>query len=1549
MSKQGGAATVYGILYQILGSIDWAVRLQLTGDVKGDVLNSALLILEPDDGGDIQVNKNNIRIVEQWKSRSSKRPWSFGEIVKKVLPDLYRATDTQQQTELWFVTEGRCSDWSEARKLFSWMKQQVYTESIKTTLNSQPDKYYRGKSQRKHSAYQFFCWIVNKIDKSATTESNGSFKIIKHDVGLRVWELLSYFNIRTVDLLELENSIDQILLKYVNSDSEISEKREQLCGVVLKLASSQNSMISPSELLRRVDLDHTSLDSWRNAFELINKKSFYSLEQWGFSAKHDVRITPTWPTDKPCILITGDSGYGKSFTLGSIGVDVAGDEHAVIALRAKGNAKQTLESVARKIWGDGFHRNDVPSLELVASKLQKYCHNLKKPWLTILIDELIDASEARELLEFNWDEYGIFLAIATSSNLSNILEKQYQDILGVYQLKQFSALEVKEYLSIYGIDWADLPEDVREIITWPLLAKLYCNIAHENTWKPENEYSLFQKTWERITYDLRQANFPDDQSNLRFLINETIEDRCNYPWSVQECLNYGIDVQAINRLIAIGWLQREEGKIRIWHNRLLCWAVAVALADDFRNSGEDALPKIKKITHPDSNKRSCFKGVNLLYVPMDLMWLSCDEKHGNPRKAHLLLKALKEDVSRRQVDLTYEQLPSLGKRIIGPILEELRLSQLNRASVSIKYIASILQVLAKRNTKYIAELAVEMLGFQELKISACGVILLKKISNPKALDGIWNMRIRFKEWSETASGEERKYLTFENSDIEYAMKSCVRMEPSWLTSTIATTEDKQQLDDLTDILSSCESDEAIEVWNQCKSKLINYLGEGSVSLAACIDRFNEKEEIPRILDWLEHDDRMIAVAAIECLTAICPGELIKILPLNRKTQDWLILNDDWLPALMVNYCDSVNNLILKLLQSSDSHSIQFQHGFLKWSNQFNPEIVKELIKKLEDTANDCCQSLQNDHGRQLTSLLQFFQNICTSELLAQISSKGGTPLESVLVKIGKRYVDEAQDYHSDLEALLLVLLRLQGEGLEQLIGYLVSSRNNSHCSLGLKWCCYVRSENIRQRLKEIVFSQHFNNDNRPPYKLLQHNAISYLALFGEEEELIQSLLHYKHNVLEIVDAREGYPPMANAVINKLKRNIKNSGNSEKCSLALQAVGVTGRRDLIPILHSYLKKNTSTSPEAFGAISALAGLSARDSVSIEYYKQHLQYEDHNYIASNGLLRSDNYASRIVLLEYLEQSFSKEFHSTDDQIASILTKFPETRDRALAIIEQHTFQDKSFMKYFKSHDHLRVAGTLTSERIQTELLKEANAAEGGVNIVGRKVSAIRGLAIQDKQEAVKAAWRAFKEGQHNRELYPSLLIDLDGENVIEGLYNSLKTEESQLVRRSIGLALRKSDHHQLINDIALHWMSSNFSCERWIAAEIARWMGPPFLDEKLQEVLRSDRIKWVRRQAGDALYHFEQQKNMAQLLQAIPRASLKQQWLYIRALFQLDDVSFLGTKGDALWIAPVLDNLPRIFFKHVNKQYKDQMKKNNDDLKNKKNSLPYSCNMYSYYYE
>ncbi len=110
MVPPGGSATLYGILYQLLGSLHHTVGLRVQKRGEKTVLGARLTVEPPKGGGDLWIELPEGRFVEQWKARTNGVLWGLQEILDKVIPDLYLdpALDfPEDKTRYVFATEGR--------------------------------------------------------------------------------------------------------------------------------------------------------------------------------------------------------------------------------------------------------------------------------------------------------------------------------------------------------------------------------------------------------------------------------------------------------------------------------------------------------------------------------------------------------------------------------------------------------------------------------------------------------------------------------------------------------------------------------------------------------------------------------------------------------------------------------------------------------------------------------------------------------------------------------------------------------------------------------------------------------------------------------------------------------------------------------------------------------------------------------------------------------------------------------------------------------------------------------------------------------------------------------------------------------------------------------------------------------------------------------------------------------------------------------------------------------------------------------------------------
>jgi hypothetical protein len=65
MAQAGGSATINGILYQILGTLNWAANIHLRAQLSGDDIEEAILVIEPcEGGGDLRIEEKSKRTIE---------------------------------------------------------------------------------------------------------------------------------------------------------------------------------------------------------------------------------------------------------------------------------------------------------------------------------------------------------------------------------------------------------------------------------------------------------------------------------------------------------------------------------------------------------------------------------------------------------------------------------------------------------------------------------------------------------------------------------------------------------------------------------------------------------------------------------------------------------------------------------------------------------------------------------------------------------------------------------------------------------------------------------------------------------------------------------------------------------------------------------------------------------------------------------------------------------------------------------------------------------------------------------------------------------------------------------------------------------------------------------------------------------------------------------------------------------------------------------------------------------------------------------------------
>ena len=370
------------------------------------------------------------------------------------------------------------------------------------------------------------------------------------------------------------------------------------------------------------------------------------------------------------LVVSGNSGQGKSWLLFALAQQLTAGDELIILLEAMGRAHDDMEEAARIFWHE-IKNNDMPlDLSRIAERLRRVDSNRARRWLILLVDGVQNEQEARELARQPWEKWGVRLLVSCEPEIADAFEHASHGRCATPErVGDFTSEELHGYLrQCFGADWPDIPGDVRNTLRRPLLARLYRDIAQFGAWHPTNEYELCQRYWLRIT-EHQGADALLDRTRLERLAR-SILDAAPYPWTPGQLLDAGLDSHMINNLIRVGWLRRApRDHFEVWHNRLLNWAVAAALVNSFQSGDVDARDLCAALR--ELYLETPRDGRPLLgYVAMDVFWLLANSGKLND----LLDPALRtlEDMPWGARHPVYSRLlPTLGSAIVPALFKRL--------------------------------------------------------------------------------------------------------------------------------------------------------------------------------------------------------------------------------------------------------------------------------------------------------------------------------------------------------------------------------------------------------------------------------------------------------------------------------------------------------------------------------------------------------------------------------------------------------------------------------------------------------------------------------------------------------------------------------------------------------------------------------------------------------------------------------------------------------------------------------------------------------------
>ncbi|MDE2700428.1 MAG: hypothetical protein OXI23_16265, partial [Gemmatimonadota bacterium] len=879
-----------------------------------------------------------------------------------------------------------------------------------------------------------------------------------------VFHLLSHFKMKfCVTSSDLIEKIEGILCPYVTNLRDEREVRERLVGLLLERLSRGEIRLNSTDLgslLREAGLIIERLRNLNRLPETMAELNQARLGSIGYQHEQDVREVPCWPKEKPVLLITGESGVGKTWQLGKYLKECVEMRRTATLIEVHG-AKTTediLTQAARNIWQEGLGETSDQSLIAISNFLPKIKPDIPIPLLTVVVDGIQKVHVARDLIRQNWMKWGMRLILTVPKNIvDRALERPDSKTIHVHRIDDFSDNELDELLKRHGQRWADLPSDLKKLLCKPILAGIFLELSYTSfPDAPCSEYEIFEKYWQKMAAE----PYGGDAGIVTALAAHTHEGK-SYPLPRPKWQRVGLDDENFARLQAAGWLRSPEpGEVEFVHDRLLNWAVAKYLARKFQRK-ELSIDELcdTLVAESHGHEERLFR--RLGYVPMDTFWLLADGDTHSKTLGKLVTK-MDNHISEGYI----HRLPTLGQRSVPILLELLnRITSDSDSDYKVSLIRKALVNLAQQEEIELEEVNA-LLNEPNPTQRFVAMAVLEAAPDPRHLDRLWELH---QQCADARDNNTDGYNIADYQTSFAALQAGIKKCPKWLRNRILVADNNgERIVELGYLLSGLEHSNAPEIWQDTSDVLMSkLLPNNPRSLINCIARFGDREKIDVVIEHLSRSEDSASWAAIRALTILDPQEAIDRL-IEGEERDWSLIRNDWLPHLLRVHPEQTRQRILELARSAPREYRLIADIFWERPNEMDEVMLRFVLRTLETDLRNL-KEVFTEAPPILYNSLEFLSRIACPKLLKILQTEAGGELERLIVKVAFSRLHTNDGYlDSILENARRILILIGGQGITTLINRELSSKHFWVRYGGLKWA-FIRPDDITiERLAAIA-------------------------------------------------------------------------------------------------------------------------------------------------------------------------------------------------------------------------------------------------------------------------------------------------------------------------------------------------------------------------------------------------------------------------------------------------------------------------------------------------
>jgi len=1534
MSPPGGPATINGILFQLLGSLHWAASAVIRPQLTGTPEESVTLILEPSGGGgDLQIQTPNRLRIEQWKTKSDLGTWSLRDIINEVLPDLFLAVDPEQfsrNVEFVFMTEGRRGVWSEAEAVFKTCSGPVPDDDPRGGIDDSKQRMFF--PDKSCTARELFDEILRVVSKRERVRDEPEELLAR-----KLYFLLGHFELHTAQpVAEMQSRTEALLAELVDYLDDAPRKRREAVGILMETLRLGEARLTPAELMYKLNLRggaFRSATAWSILRNTLRERLAKQTYNEGYNASFEVRHSiPTFGA-KPVTVVSGDSGTGKTWRLADWAHHLANQNEVVVWVRATGNKRDTLADAAWEVWHYGLGREQPLLIDSLADRLKEGpAHD--RPRVTVFVDNVQTWEEARDLCTADWSNWGFRLVVSMPSVLGQRLHEQFTSATDLAPVDDFTVPQLRDFLRRNGREWALVPADIRDTLERPILARIYCELAEGEGWNPKSEYELFSAFWRRVFTADGQVEHPGDAQILRKLALETLDERVSYPWPAAVLQSHGMTDDARRRLERIGWLRRiGPERAEIWHDRLLNWAIAEAVAELCRTNPNETEHLLSLIAEHAAH-RSFRPKRRFAYTAADLLWLLTRISSPDSLKAVLILIRKMEGSHRWSTEtssLYREILPTLGPEIVPAILARATESQSADRKPELSVFAEALYASLGAASSAHGKLIDGLVQFQSPDMDRLAVLCLRKMPSSRWLNWLWQIH-RQRALALHQPGAEDLAREYETS-FE-AMVKCLQLRPEWLLNEFATPSLKpEELSDLTFLLSHLAADLGKSIWLATKPELFNRLSSlHRRALCRCVAHFNDDTEVQRLADWsvAQEEPDINSSFAFLALCRVAPERaLICLRAAGWRTVGFV--RSAAMRELLLRAPVETHAALRQWIGEKPEEAWAVAELFDARPDQMDAVTLRLLLQYFERELSGLTAD-QTQDPRAVEWRCEKLDKFLHIEALDEFARWANSDLDRRLGRFVAGLSGKKEQFRERAELFFTMLLRFGGEGMRIAVnGWLASDQ-----PLSGQWIDLVilnPDQETRDHLKRRAASSALTDSQ--PHKIPwdQAKALVLLAQLGEKRTVVETVLRWGDCVIfkQLADVCQAGGRMSDEDIQPAISALDNpNASASERENAVWALSLSGRADLVGKIWSLVSAQQIL-PIIVSALRAIVDLKGGHPIQIPVLRTLLRNKETSDPAAELLTELGTPEALDALEDSLQKGEPPASRHFPWNIYAVLLQDRKRRGRILQWIWEIGPTDPSRWNWPETPlvRFLPILGELGTREVEDFLWQLAFPKPSSIHHVGQAANAIRGLAKINPDEALRAAELQLAENHQDREDTIQLIMELAPIQIIPVLIESAMREKTTWSLWHIGLALRRIAQSDAVRNQLQRLLRSLSPEEQYVAAELAGWQRDEQLEDGLKVLAETNGDDHSSFAAHRAIARRARARCASEIAEVLRTATGIRQWQLADAWWKLTDPILIPNAWRATEIQDAISALPDNFVERLRNNIEGQL----NDLKRK----------------